>query len=152
MLWQVISSSWKFNQLNLSFFLFPFLSLGWNRQQEGPLQGVSEILERAFSCTCDLCLHIDREGSWRDFVGQIEGGGLNVVWTSCIFKTRKLWILEILPCSYDTNSFDSFPSVSITWEVMHKLVQSVPCNTWCEKQCKWKTLVTGAWRTLSFEV
>lgn len=93
---------------------------------------------------------MERERSWRDFVGQIGGGGLNVVWTSCIFKTRKVWVLEILPCSYDTNSFDSFPFVSVTWGVMHKLVQNVPCNMWCERQCRCKTLVTATWRTLSF--
>lgn len=132
------------------FFLFPFSSLDWNRQWEGSLLLSLKFLEGPSSCA--ICLHMDREEIGETFLGEIEGGGLDVVWTSWIFKTRELWVLEILSYSYDTNSFDSFPFVSVTWEVIHKLVQNVPSSVWCEKQCRCKTSVTVTWRTLSFVV
>lgn len=38
------------------------------------------------------------------FAGQTVVGGLNMVWTTCIFKIGKLWVLAMLPCSYDTGN------------------------------------------------
>jgi len=35
------------------------------------------------------------------FVRRTVVGGLNTVRTTCIFEIRKLWVLAMLPCSYN---------------------------------------------------